>query len=200
MLLVDCHEPNEILNILKPNIDVKVIKLKFGDYSFSDVVIERKTLSDFFSSLKSNRLSAQMENMSRYYSENYLLVEGFFDFSYVNNIDYLYSEMFNVTLDFDVKLIFSKDEEATAGIIRKLYFRKNFGYKKAELKQDKIHCAANLFGISQKKFKILMTEFGCMKNIANANKNDFKKIKSIGKKTIEKINSTLEDNMLNQTP
>ena len=109
MLLIDCHEPNEILISLQAHLNVKVLKLKYGDYSFSDVVIERKTLSDFFSSIKNNRLAEQMEFMNRFYTKRYLLIEGFFDFSYVNNIDYLYSKLTEFILNFDINIIFSKD-------------------------------------------------------------------------------------------
>ena len=90
MLIIDCHEPKSIIEKIKLAIPAEVLRLKYGDYSFSDTIIERKTLSDFFSSMKSSRLREQMENMNRYYSDKYLLIEGFFDFSYVNNIGYLY--------------------------------------------------------------------------------------------------------------
>ena len=87
MLLIDSHEPKEVIEILKTCIRTSVIPLKYGDYCFSDIIIERKTLSDFFSSLKSGRLKEQMEAIGRFYTKKYLIVEGFFDFSYVNNID-----------------------------------------------------------------------------------------------------------------
>ena len=200
MLLIDCHEPKSLIEKLQLRIPVEILKLKYGDYSFSDCIIERKTLSDFFSSLKNQRLAEQMENISRHYSEKYLLIEGFFDFSYVNNIDYLYSELFKITLDFDVKLIFSKDIGGTAHVIRKLYFRKNFGYRIKTLNHDKIHCASKLFGINHNKFEILLSKFGNIKTIANADISDLKNIKSIGKRTIEKIKNTLNEKMSNQIP
>ena len=109
MLLIDCHEPNAIIEKLKLFMPVRVLTLKYGDYSFSDTIIERKTLSDFFTSIKNNKLREQMEYISRFYTEKYLLIEGFFDFSYVNNIDYLYSQLIDTMLNFDVKVIFSKD-------------------------------------------------------------------------------------------
>ena len=70
MLLIDYHEPIAIIEKLKSSLKVEVLKLKYGDYSFSDVVIERKTLSDFFLSLKNNRLADEMESINRYYTEN----------------------------------------------------------------------------------------------------------------------------------
>ena len=195
MLLIDCHEPSEIIKKLETRIPVKVLKLKYGDYSFSDVIIERKTLSDFFTSLKNQRLNEQMENLSRFYAERYLIIEGFFDFSYVNNIDYLYSELFKIALNFDVKILFSKDCEKTASMLKNLYFRKNFGYKPAAIKRDKIHHAAMLFGISRNKMELILSKLGSLGNIANSSKKELTKIKSVGKKTMEQIRNTLNNNI-----
>ena len=195
MLLIDCHEPVEIIKKLETRIPVKVLNLKYGDYAFSDIVIERKTLSDFFTSLKNERIYNQMESLSRYYTEIYLIIEGFFDFSYVNNIDYLYSELFGIVLNFDVKIIFSKDCEKTASILKNLYFRKNFGYKPLAIKQDKLHHAAMLFGISRNKTESILSKFGSLSNIANSGKRELTGIKSIGKKTIKQIMDTLNGNL-----
>ena len=107
----------------------------------------------------------------------------------------MYSELFKINLDFDVKLIFSKDISSTADILRKWYFRKNFGYKIKTLKQDKIYYASNLFGISRKRLEILFSEFGSIRSIAKADKKDFKGIKSIGRKTKEKIMDVLNSNI-----
>lgn len=195
MLLIDCHEPNLIIDKLKVEIPLEVLKLKYGDYSFSDVVIERKTLSDFFSSIKNNRLAEQMENMSRYYTETFLIIEGFFDFSYVNNIDYLNSQIANIILNFDVKVIFSKDEEYTASLIKIIYRIKNLNFTLNTSKKEKIYHAINFFEISRKRLEILYNNFGSISNMALANKREFKEINSIGKKTIEKLKAALNSNI-----
>ena len=195
MLLIDCHEPAEIIKNIEARIPVNVIKLKYGDYSFSDVVIERKTLSNFFCSLKNKRPYNQMEGLSRFYGERYLIIEGFFDFSYVNNIDYLYSELFRIVLNFDAKIIFSKNCENTSSMLKNLYFRKNFGFKHITIKQDKIHHAAMLFGISRNKMEVIASEFGSLSNITNSSKKELRGIKLIGKKTIEKIRNAVDGDL-----
>lgn len=195
MLLIDYHEPKVITDKLKLSVPVRVLTLKYGDYSFSDTIIERKTLSDFFISLKSNRLKEQMEYMSRFYTERYLLIEGFFDFGYINNINYLYSQLIDVMLNFDVKAIFSKDIEQTVVIIKRIYHQRNFKPPLNVMKKDKIYHAAKFFGISSKRLEILFSRFGSIKNIANAGKKEFKGIKSIGKTTVEKVKDTLNSNV-----
>ena len=199
MLLIDCHEPHEIVESLKSAIPAKVIRLKYGDYSFceSDIIIERKTLSDFFSSLKSNRLKEQMEGMSRHYTEKYLLIEGFFDFSYVNNIGYLYSKLAEIMLDFDVRVVFSKDMEQSARLIKRIYLKGRWrrNSKAINRKNDSVHHAAKLFDISEKKLKIIFSKFGCIRDISNAKKKEFRGVKCIGNKTVGKIKNALESNI-----
>lgn len=142
MLLIDSHEPVDIVQALKAKLPVKVLMLKYGDYSFSDAIIERKTLSDFFLSLKNQRLEYQMESISRLYTHKYLVIEGFFDFSYVNNVSYLYSRLSNITLDFDIKIIFSQDINQTICMVKRIYSLKNVGYVLNISRKDKAYHAA----------------------------------------------------------
>jgi len=195
MLLIDCHEPKVIIEKLKSSVPVSVLTLKYGDYSFSDTIIERKTLSDFFTSIKNNKLRGQMEYLSRFYTEKYILIEGFFDFSYINNINYLYSQLIDIMLNFDIKIIFSKDAEQTVDVITRLYRQRNFRQPLNVLKKDRIYHAAQFFGVSRKRLDILFSRFGSIRNIANADKKEFKKLRYIGKKTVEKVKGALEDNM-----
>ncbi len=195
MLLIDCHEPKEIIDKLRSDIKVEVLSLKYGDYSFSDAVIERKTLSDFFSSLKSKRLHSQLDNMNLFYKEKYLLIEGFFDFSYVNNIDFLYKQIENFTLDFNAKILFSMNISSTADLIRRIYFKKNIFYMPG-LKKDKIYYASKFFGISVKKLRILNKRFGSISNILKADKKELKSLEFIGEKTIKNIRERINSDIV----
>ena len=198
MLLIDCHEPITIIEKLKSSLKVEVLKLKYGDYSFSDILIERKTLSDFFLSLKDNRLAEQMESINRYYNEKYLLIEGFFDFSYVNNLNYLYSKLADITLDFDIRVMFTKDSYHTVNILKRLYLMKNRGYIFNISRKDKIYHLVKLFEINKQRLEILFSHFGSINNIANANKKQFKGIRGIGKSTVEKVKNLLGDNIFEE--
>lgn len=66
MLLIDCREPKEIIEILSKNIPTRIIKLAHGDYLFFCTAIERKTLSDFFTSFKTGRLIEQITSIKTY--------------------------------------------------------------------------------------------------------------------------------------
>ena len=195
MILIDCREPDKIIKNLESFLEARVLALKYGDYSFSDTIIERKTLSDFFSSLKNDRLMEQMENLARFYTEKYILIEGFFDFSHVNNIEYLYSSLIAVTLNFDVKIIFSKDDTQTAATIKRLYHQRNFCNPLHVQKKAKIYHATKFFEVSRKKLEIIYSTFGTIRNFLMADKKELRGIKLVGKNTIEKLRNTLESNI-----
>lgn len=191
MLLADVHEPEFIIEELKSKTKLNVIRLKHGDYSFSDTVIERKSLSDFFSSLKSGRLFEQMENISRFYSIKYLFIEGFFDFSYVNNVEYLYNQLFLLSQNFGIKIIFSNDEKQTAYFISRLYLSRNRVAPMFVQKKERVYYSAKLFGFSTRKMEKLYSHFGSILNMASAKKSDLTKVRGVGLKTLKKIKAGL---------
>lgn len=197
MLLADIHEPESIIEELKSKVQLHVIRLKYGDYAFSDTVIERKSLSDFFSSLKSRRIFEQMENISRFYTAKYLFIEGFFDFSYVNNVEYLYNQLFLLSQNFGVKIVFSSDEKQTSCFISKMYLSRNHIIPMSVSKKEKVYHAAKLFDVSTRKMEKLCSHFGSISNMANAAKPHLAKINGVGLKTLKKIKIGMDSNMLN---
>jgi len=74
----DCREPDKILETLrtKYGLEVRVEKLEIGDYLFSDVCVERKSVSDFLRSLSTGRLWEQVLRMKEAYSRPILILEG----------------------------------------------------------------------------------------------------------------------------
>ena len=65
-------------------------------------------------------------------------------------------------------------------------------------RKDKIYHLVKLFEINKQRLEILFSHFGSIKDIANANKKQFKGIRGIGKSTIEKVKNLLEDNIFNE--
>ncbi len=193
MLLIDCREPKEIIEILSKNIPTRIIKLAHGDYLFSGIAIERKTLSDFFTSLKTGRLIEQITNIKRNFPNTYLLIEGFFDFTYVNNIDYLYSQISYLTINLGTKIIFSKDTGFTSEIIRKIYLTRFKTYN-LQISRDKRYHLAKFLGISGKKLDRILDRFENFENIVGKikfNKKEFLGIDGISRRTIDKIGDVL---------
>jgi len=63
-LLVDVHEPLFLKKKLEElGLPVKEEALQIGDYIIGDILIERKDIRDFFSSLRDGRLWSQLYNI-----------------------------------------------------------------------------------------------------------------------------------------
>ncbi|MBI3034367.1 hypothetical protein HYY72_04355 [Candidatus Woesearchaeota archaeon] len=197
MIYADIHEPSAIISMLKQKISVKIIKNDAGDYTFNNIAIERKSLSDFFSSIASGRLYTQLENIMKF-DKPYLIVEGFFDFSHVNNPDYLYSSLRAISIDMDMRILFTKDMADTAYAIKKIYYRQFY------LPECKVPWKSNFrlmhlkafFGTSPDKLTKLFTEFKSIRHLANADKKNMAKVKGIGIKTASVVEKALDEEIL----
>jgi len=79
ILYIDVHEPEEIVEMfrLEKGIYVKVVPLEVGDYAFSNIGIERKTLKDFYSSIVhgDKHIWKQVFNLKRAFDRPFLIVE-----------------------------------------------------------------------------------------------------------------------------
>ena len=76
-LLVDVHEPLFLKKKLEElGLPVKEEALQIGDYIIGDILIERKDIRDFFSSLRDGRLWSQLYNMKESNLRGYLVVIG----------------------------------------------------------------------------------------------------------------------------
>lgn len=90
LMIVDSNEPIEVVDKLKQKgINVKVQKLASGDYIFSDIGIERKTLTDFWGSLtaRDKRIWRQVFELKRNFKRPFLVIEKF-NFAFLRSPSY----------------------------------------------------------------------------------------------------------------
>ncbi|MBI3050953.1 helix-turn-helix domain-containing protein [Candidatus Woesearchaeota archaeon] len=197
MIYADVHEPSAIIDMLRQKISVKVLRNYAGDYTFNNTAIERKSLSDFFSSIASGRLYAQLETLMKF-EKPYLIVEGFFDFSHVNNPNYLYSSLRAISIDMDMRILFTKDMSDTAYTIKKIY------YSQFYLPECKVPWRSNFrlmhlkafFGTGPDKLTKLFSEFKSIRHLANADKKSMAKVRGIGIKTATAVENALDEGIL----
>lgn len=82
-LYVDVHEPPEIVEMLRTlkGIYVEVKSLKAGDYVFSNIGIERKTIKDFYNSLVhgDKHIWKQIFNLKNSFERPMLIIERWDD-------------------------------------------------------------------------------------------------------------------------
>ena len=91
MLIIDSQEKEKTKNAVikrceELGIEYEVKRLTVGDYLWDDInlVIERKTIQDYVSSIKTNHLWSQLNSMQEY-SEKYLFISGLWKDLYFRN-------------------------------------------------------------------------------------------------------------------
>ena len=76
-LIVDDREGGVLNNeLIKQGFEVKVARLKVGDYVYKDIGFERKTIDDFCASIVDGRLESQIEAMKKAFRFSFVLISG----------------------------------------------------------------------------------------------------------------------------
>ena len=202
-IIVDYREKNCLIpyELIDLGVDVEFKELKIGDYIAGDIIIERKTISDFISSMLNKRIFAQIEDLKQFESK-LLIIEGLEERELYNdnseggvNANAIRGLLLSITLKHRIPVIFTKNSEDTAKYLFILLNKKENemslnAKKKSRNKKEQLQFILEGFpGIGPKTAKKLLKEFKSIKNITNANGEELRKV--IGKKAeiiIELIN------------
>ena len=199
-VIADLHEKNSLVisELISLRIDVDFQHLKIGDYLVKGAVVERKTISDFMSSMVNGRLVNQLEELKQY-ENKLLLIEGLDEQElYTDSADRggihpnsIRGFLLSIVLKHKVPVIFTKNYADTARFISVLSKRKetelplNARKKSLSDKETMQFVIESFPGIGPKTAKKLLKKFGTIKNIINARKDKLKA--EIGKKA-ESVN------------
>jgi ERCC4-type nuclease len=193
-IFVDYREKNSFVSseLIHLGLEIEFRELKVADYLVNNIAIERKTVSDFISSMINKRLSFQLNDLQQY-ENKLLLIEGLEEHD-------LYSDdpergvspnavrgfLLSILLKHKIPILFTKDEEDTARFINVLARKKETESslnvtKKSLNKKEQIQFILEGFpGIGPKTAKKLLKEFHSIKGILNVSEEEL--TKSIGKK------------------
>ncbi len=193
-IIVDNRENNSFVpsELKKLGFHIEFKQLGVADYLINDVAVERKTISDFKNSIINKRIFRQLLEIKQYPSY-FLIVEG------MENED-IYSGqihenafrgmILSIISEFQVPIIFTKNERDTAKYISVLAFKKNKNYETIRPSKivlsdfERIQFILEGFPeIGPVTARKLIEKFGSLKNIFNASLEDLYKI--IGKKANE---------------
>jgi len=195
-IVIDYREKNSfvISQLAKLGFDFEFKALKVADYLVNDIAIERKTVTDFISSMISRRLLKQLEELQQY-NQRLLMIEGIDEQElYTDSKEKVGMHpnsvrgfLLSIVLKYKVPIIFTKSAEDTAKFIYVLSKRKSrelsFNVtKKALNKKEQLRFIIESFpGIGPKTAKKLLERFKSIKSIINAPKEELKEV--LGKKT-----------------
>jgi Fanconi anemia group M protein len=194
-IIADYREKNCLVasELVRLGLKVEFRELKVADYLVENVAIERKTVSDFISSMINKRLLNQLEELQQY-ENKLLIIEGI-------NEQELYTDseertgihpnairgfLLSILLRKKVPIIFTKDSEDTAKFIfvlsRKQEKELSLNVSKKSLsKKERLQFILEGFpGVGPKSAKKLLEKFKTIKSIVNASEEELKEI--LGKK------------------
>lgn len=203
---VDYREKNSLVasELVSSGFEIEFKELKIADYLAKGTAIERKTVSDFISSMLNKRLMRQLEELQQYESR-LLIIEGLEEQElYSDTNENLHPNavrgfLLSILLKYKVPIIFSKNYEDTAKFISLIAKKKeriesiNPKKKALNLKEQIQYILEGFPGIGSQSAKKLLEKFGSIKNIINA---DEKELLSILGKKGEKIKGIINYNYL----
>ncbi|MAG79021.1 hypothetical protein CMI40_01450 [Candidatus Pacearchaeota archaeon] len=194
-IIVDYRERNSLVpsELISLGFHVEFKALKIADYIVNDVVIERKTVTDFISSIINRRLLSQIIDLQQY-ENKLLIVEGIDEQELYNNSEErigmnpnaIRGFLLSILLKYKIPLIFTKNYEDTAKFISVLSKKKskeiplNVRKKSFNKKEQMQYILESFPGIGPTTSKKLLEKFKTIKEIINAPYEDLQKI--IGKK------------------
>jgi ERCC4-type nuclease len=204
-VLVDSRERNADLicsmELLGASLEFKAINV--GDYVLSDrICIERKTVSDFESSLISGRLFDQVKRLKDSYEFPILVLEGDPDMFRLKS-SVINGAIAKLYVRYGINAIFTYGPENTAEIIVRIAKQEQEGedrepspkggaraHTKAQFQE---YVIGNIPGVGPKIARALLGHFGSIKGIANADEKELTSVAKVGKKKAALIHGTLTD-------
>ncbi|QDP51944.1 MAG: hypothetical protein GOVbin4206_111 [Prokaryotic dsDNA virus sp.] len=194
------------------NITTEKKWLEIGDYVFDDVCFEAKSVVDFIGSVMSKRIWTQIDNMDRYYKTNVVIIYGSLSEG-INNImensksklppasravmlnNKFLGAIGRITLDTDCKAFWVPTEREAALIITAICKMKPINrdvirpevFKRITTDDLRLDLLTSIKGVSIKKAKELIKEFGSIMEIGEQRPHELTIINGIGTTVAERI-------------
>lgn len=200
--------------LIKHGLSVRFDILEVGDYALpGDILIERKTVNDFISSILDGRLFEQASNLSKASSNPSFVIEGRIKngLTYFENVNAFWGALASLSYDFNMKVFFTDSTEETATLITVISKRRKGREedvwvkprkKKATINELQLQVLTSLPGVGPVIAKRLLRSLGSLREIFNAEPNI---LSTVGKIPIEKsmkiyelINAKYGENRDNQ--
>ncbi len=193
--IIDYREKNSLVisELISLGFEIQFRELKVADYLINDVAIERKTVSDFKSSMINKRLINQLKGLQQYLNQ-ILLIEGveeqelYSDNSEIGiSANAIRGFLLSILINYKVPMIFTKDYKDTAKFMSVLAKRKPKELslrvkKKTHNRKEQLQFILEGFpGVGPKTSKKLLENFKTIQEIINLPKEELEKI--LGKKS-----------------
>jgi ERCC4-related helicase len=186
-------------------VGVKFEQLGVADYIVSDqVCIERKSTSDFASSILDGRLFEQALNMRRTYRRPILIIEGENIYASSLNPESIRGALISLAVDYGIPILWSRSASETALMISRIATReqREMGRPKPIIRdvrkpvfdnELKEYIVASLPGVDSIRAKKLLKNFHSVSAVFNASVSELEALDGIGEKTARRIKQIVEE-------
>lgn len=221
MLTIDTRENSKLSELVEKKSKALSIPferkwIEIGDYAYDDVCFEAKSVVDFIGSVISKRLWTQLDNMDRCYQTNVVIVYGDLDEGILQILENSKTKMTpkaraimlrnkflgaigRIVLDTDMKPFWVQSEEEAATIITSVCKMKPMNrtairpqiHKRLSTDDMRLDTLTSIKGLSVKKAKALLKEFGSLMEIGECSEYEIQVIEGIGATLAQRILATL---------
>lgn len=193
-IIADYREKNSLVpsELVSLGLEVEFKELKVADFIVKNIAVERKTVSDFISSMINKRLLNQLEELQQY-EKKLLIIEGIDEQELYNddnsqgiNSNAIRGFLLTILLRHNIPILFTKNYKDTARFLSLIAKKEKHemstrAVKKSRNKKEQMQYIIEGFpGIGPKLAKKLLEKLGSIKNIINTPEEELKKL--IGKK------------------
>ncbi len=204
-MVIDEREKKSGIPELLKQVGVKfeTMNLPVGDYIVApETVVERKSVSDFISSVFDGRLFDQCNRLKEHFEHPTMIIEG-----NVDEIDQItenplifYGAMSSVVLDFKIPVIPTPNASHTAKLLISMCARQGSVKgpflkkikKSNDLQQQQLSILCSLPGVGEKLASRMLEKFGTPNNSLNASSTELSKIDGMGLSRAQKIRKILD--------
>ncbi len=178
-------------------IEVSMEVLPVGDYAISDrVCIERKTVSDFESSIVTGRLFEQAQRLGEAYERPIMIIEGDKSEFRMKGAA-IRGAAASLYIDYDIAIMETGSARETAEMIGHIAKHEQDGRARAPSakggarsftdSQFMERIVGNIPGVGADTAKRLLTHFGSVKAITSASEKELMEVENVGEKRAKAI-------------
>lgn len=200
-IICDARENGSLIKeLVNLNVDCEVKNIECDFYLSSRCGVERKKIKDFVDSIIDGRLLLQIKNIVENFQKPLILLEGEEDIYSIRGVhpNAIRAMFATITVSYGIPILYSKSEKESALLLLAIAKREqamgfkelNMHFEKKQLTQDDelVYFVSAIPGIGTSTAKLLLSNFGCIKNIFSATEEELKNVKGIGEGTAKQIN------------
>lgn len=186
-IIIDFRENQSGIPELLISHGIKITSLPIGDYLIkNNILIERKSASDFIQSLVSNRLWDQCRRLRNSHFRTIMIIEGdVFNTPYDIDTNAIQGALISIAISWQLPILFSKDVAQTCKILTMIQSQLNkedpliphTTRKPKRIGNHRIQFICGLPGVGKVMAKRLMDRFESIDAVLNASREELLEVK-----------------------